>query len=283
VVEIKKNILIVEDDIDVAEMLDAYFRVQGYDVTTVNWGEDALKSCRKKRPELIILDIRLPDIDGFEVAKELRQARRTENVPIIFLTEKRGRLDILQGLKLGADDYITKPFDIQELRLRVRNSLRRSTQGARNNPVTGLPEGELTNERLSECLGKTDWAIFVLLLDKLDIFREIYGFVASDDVLRAVSLMIQNAVRKTGNTTDFIGHINPNEFVVVTQAHTVEPLSERIKGRLEQSIEYFYPLKDRPGEPDHQANRLTLQVRIVMPDKTPFKRMDDLKKALLIF
>ena len=147
-VEKKPVILIIEDDLDVAEMLDAYFRVQGYEVYTANWGEDGVKTCQTKRPDLVILDIRLPDIDGYEVAKRLRDNRRTSGIPIIFLTEKRSRSERLQGLELGADDYITKPFDIQELRLRVRNSLQRLTLGSVNNPVTNLPEGAIVDERL---------------------------------------------------------------------------------------------------------------------------------------
>jgi len=282
VVEIKQNILIVEDDIDVAEMLDAYFRVQGYDVSTVNWGEDAVKSCRNKRPDLVIMDIRLPDIDGYEVARRLRGNRRTEDVPIIFLTEKRGRNDRLQGLELGADDYITKPFDIQELRLRVRNSLQRSIQGSINNPVTGLPEGTLVDERLSECLKNNDWALVTVSLDNLDHFREIYGFVASDDVLRAVSLMVHNGVRNAGNASDFVGHISPTELLVVTLPSTIVNLGERIQTRLEQSLDYFYPLKDRDQEPKMPEKRLSLRMNGVLPDQGPFSDLESLRDAILL-
>src|SRR5512147_563598 len=101
VAEGKSKILIVEDDLDVAEMLNAYFRVQGYEVLTANWGEDGVRVCNSALPDLVILDIRLPDIDGFEVARRLRTSRRTKEVPIIFLTEKRSRGDRLQGLEIG--------------------------------------------------------------------------------------------------------------------------------------------------------------------------------------
>ena len=280
-VEVKQNILIVEDDIDVAEMLDAYFRIQGYGVTTVNWGEDAIKTCRKKRPDLVILDIRLPDIDGFEVARQLRDTRRTEDVPIIFLTEKRSRLDILEGLNLGAKDYITKPFDIQELRLRVRNSIKRSSKGAINNPVTGLQDGVLVDERLSECLDNGDWAIVGIYLDNLDVFQEIYGFMASDDVLRAVSVIIQNAVRNGGNATDFVGHTEPSQFVVVTESSSIAALSERIRTCLEQSLDYFYPLKDRGDNLVQPENRLAIRISISKPTMGSFINLNQLKKVLV--
>lgn len=278
--DISKTILIVEDDLDVAEMLDAYFRVQGYNVIMANWGEDGVKVALEKHPDLVILDIRLPDIDGYEVARRLRDNRRTESIPIIFLTEKRSREERLQGLELGADDYITKPFDIQELRLRVRNSLQRSKQGAVTNPVTGFAEGVLVEERLQDCLASQNWAMILVGLENLDIFREDYGFVASDDVLRAVSLMIHNAVRKVGGTSDFVGHLSPSEFIVVSQPELVPDLSELIHTRLDQSLDYFYPLKDRES-PKRSQKRLAVRIAGLNYSEGPFKNLDGLKTELL--
>jgi DNA-binding response OmpR family regulator len=280
VVDKKPVILIIEDDLDVAEMLDAYFRVQGYEVFVANWGEDGVKDCQLKRPDLVILDIRLPDIDGYEVAKRLRENRRTSSIPIIFLTEKRSRSERLQGLELGADDYITKPFDIQELRLRVRNSLQRSALGAVSNPVTGLPEGTIVDERLTDCLEDDAWAIMLVSLENLDSFREAYGFVASDDVLRAVSLMVQNAVRKVGTSNDFIGHFSGSEFVVITNDEVITNLGERIRSRLEQSLDYFYPLRDRET-PEKPEKRLAVRMAELLPSHGPFNDLDHLKTVLL--
>jgi DNA-binding response OmpR family regulator len=241
----KSKILIIEDDLDVAEMLNAYFRVQGYEVFTVNWGEDGVRSCLTIQPDLVILDIRLPDIDGYEVARRLRGDRRTAEVPIIFLTEKRDRSDRLQGLELGADDYITKPFDVQELRLRVRNALKRVSQGSLTNPVTGLPEGALVDEKLSETLGKDGSAILFVSIDNMDIFRESYGFVASDDVLRAISLMVVNTMREVSRPEDFLGHLSGTDFILVIPPSNLSVLGEKLRARLDQSMEYFYPIKDR--------------------------------------
>jgi DNA-binding response OmpR family regulator len=279
VAETKTSLLVVEDDPDVAEMLNAYFRVQGYDVNAVHWGEDAVSACRTTRPDLVILDIRLPDIDGYEVARRLRGNRRTEDIPIIFLTEKRSRADRLQGLELGADDYITKPFDIQELRLRVRNALRRSQQNALINPVTSLPEGALVDERLSECLEDRGWALLGVRLENLEAFREAYGFVASDDVLRAISLMIHNAVRELGGPSDFVGQVSPTEFVVVTTHPGLPALTERIRTRLAQSLDHFYPLKDR-GKEAVQEKRLGVRIEQVLDSQGPYTDLKRLKADL---
>jgi len=277
----KPTILIVEDDTDVADMLNAYFRVQGYNVITVNWGEEVLEACRTQRPDLTILDIRLPDIDGYEVARRLRNNRRTEDIPIIFLTEKRNRVDRLQGLEIGADDYITKPFDIQELRLRVRNALRRSSHGALNNPVTNLPEGGLVDERLRELADNPGWALLTVKLVNLDRFRDAYGFVASDDVVRAVALMIQNAVRDLGKPSDFIGQLTPAQFVLVISTDTLSPVAVRIRSRLEQSLDYFYPVKDREnGGLDSQ--RLQIMIKNYLPEELPLEDLEAIKRYLVI-
>ena len=243
--EAKPTLLIVEDDLDIADMLNAYFRVQGYEVLTVNWGEDGVRACQVTPPSLVILDIRLPDIDGFEVARMLRSNRKTKDIPIIFLTEKRERGDRLRGLELRADDYITKPFDIQELRLRVRNALLRSKQVALTHTVTGLPEGSMVDEALLQSLAHPDQVLMVVSMRNLNRFREVYGFVASDDLLRAVSLMVRDIIRDTCGTESFLGHLTSSDFLIITGQTTASVLHERIKHRLEMSFSYFYSNQDR--------------------------------------
>ncbi|HXQ35902.1 MAG TPA: response regulator, partial [Anaerolineales bacterium] len=228
----------------------------------------------------MILDIRLPDIDGYEVARRVRTDRRTHEIPIIFLTEKRERIDRLQGFEVGADDYITKPFDVQELRLRVRNALKRMSQGSLTNPVSGLPEGPLVEERLSEVIHKSGWALLHISINHLESFREAYGFVASDDVLRAISLMIHNTMKETGSTEDFLGHLSPTDFAVVVSPSNLEPFQERIRSRLEQSLDYFYPIKDREQASKRQ-DRLAIQISEVPSVYGRYTSVDQLKKELL--
>jgi PleD family two-component response regulator len=280
VAEAKSKILIVEDDLDIAEMLNAYFRVQGYEVFTVNWGEDGVRAAQTVLPDLMILDIRLPDIDGYEVARRVRSDRRTNEIPIIFLTEKRERIDRLQGFEVGADDYITKPFDVQELRLRVRNALKRVSQESLTNPVSGLPEGPLVEERLSDVIHKSGWGLLHICIRHLDSFREAYGFVASDDVMRAISLMIQNTLKEEGSAEDFLGHISPTDFVVVVPPGSLLSFQERIRSRLEQSLDYFYPMKDRE-QASQREDRLAIQISEVPAVYGRFSSVDQLKKDLL--
>ena len=274
------TLLIVEDDLDVADMLKKYFRAQGFMVRAVETGQAAVKIALSTGPDLIILDIRLPDIDGYQVAQNLRSNQRTQDIPIIFLTDRRERASRLRGLENGADDYITKPFDVQELRLRVRNALHRREQGSLTNPVTSLPEGALVDERLQECLQGDDWALLLIFLDNLDNFREAYGFVAADDVLRATSLMIQSAVREIGNPNDFIGQIGRIDFLLVTSGKNVDVLAKRIQERLDQSIDYFYPLEDRENGSIVEG-KLIVKLRGCSPDQGPFNNIEHLKATLL--
>jgi len=278
----KPQILIVEDDLDLSEMLSAYFRVQNYDVLTAAWGEEAIELSKEHDINLFVLDIRLPDIDGYEVCRRLRSQRRTQDTPIIFLTEKRDRVDKLQGLELGVVDYITKPFDIQELRLRVRNAISRVSRQSLVNPVTDLPEGEMVGERLSSIISSDrKWTMLQISINTLGKFRELYGFVAADDVVRAVTLMIRNAVREHGNADDYIGHIGPEDFVIVTGAENVEPVRERIQRRIAQSREYFYPLKDRDKAREAmEANYLQLQSATLHHHEGPFANLDQVREML---
>jgi DNA-binding response OmpR family regulator len=276
----KKVILVVDDDLDVAEMVAAYLSVHGYIVRTVDMGEAAVQDAVANPPDLVIQDINLPDIDGFEVAYRLRNNRKTRDIPIIFLTEKRARSDRLQGFELGADDYITKPFDIQELKLRVRNAIRRTDQGTLTNPITGLPEGVLVDDRLEECLRDDQWTLILISLGNLARFREHYGFVAADDVLRAVTLMIHNAMRELSGVNDFLGHFSPDEFILVTSTHNQYELGDRIKTRLEQSLEYFYPLRDRERK-RLMHERLFVHIRLLSVEQGPHSNLAELKSHLL--
>jgi DNA-binding response OmpR family regulator len=241
--ERKHTLLIVEDDNDTSEMLRVYFEAQGYRVVTAASGYEALEKGRQHPPDLILLDVRLPDIDGFEVGKRLQEDLRTSRLPVIFVTERRERDDRITGLKLGAIDYITKPFDVQELRLRVRNALRRV--GSQNNAVTGLPGQKLTSDRLSLLLEKDNWVAISVKITELDVFNDIYGFVARDDVLRAVALILTSIVDEVGSIDDFVGHPDESQFLIITTPGKANDLIGHIKERLGQAMAYFYPIHDR--------------------------------------
>lgn len=275
------SIFIVEDDFDLSEMLSAYFRVQGYHVAQSTRGADAIDRILAEQPDLIVLDIRLPDMDGYAIARQLRQARRTQNIPIIFLTEKRDRQDKLAGLELGAADYITKPFDIQELRLRIRNALRRAKHNTLSNPVTSLPEGLLVVERLEKMLEQDEWGLVIAGIRGLNKFRDRFGFVATDDVSRAVTLMISNAVQEMGQEDDFIGHADSGDFIIVTSVEHSARIADRCMTRLQPSIQYFYPAMERQHLSElPDSERLTVRVSKLTSEDVDVASLDELKQVL---
>jgi PleD family two-component response regulator len=275
----KPRILIVEDDLDLSDMLGAYFRVQNYEVRTAAWGQEAIKISREEDLSLIMLDIRLPDINGYEVCRQLRQNRRTQDLPIIFLTEKRDRVDKLQGLELGVVDYITKPFDIQELRLRVRNAIQRASQQNMINPVTELPGSQILEERLGQIIYSDEpWSLLLLSIVGLGKLREAYGFVAADEMMRAVTLMIRSAIREYGNEGDFVAHFGPEELVIITTSEKVGNIRTRVETRIRQSLMHFYRPKDEIG--DSQIDYLDLRTGVLNQGSGKYGSVDDLKEKL---
>jgi diguanylate cyclase (GGDEF)-like protein len=241
----KGHLLIVEDDIDIANMLRIYFGSQGYEAIIASRGQDALEMCHRSLPNLVILDIMLPDIDGYEVCRRLRANLRTSHIPIIFLTQKDERSDQIAGLELGADDYITKPFDLQLLLLRVEGALRRANWLSLTSPVTGLPSSKLLEEQLRFLMQAQDWAVLYIGIDGLEAFNEVYGFVAGDDVLRFAAMLMSEVADEVGSGHDFIGHTGGDDFLIITTPEAAPELRSRLVQRFNQEVATFYNFKDR--------------------------------------
>ena len=235
------SILVVEADPDVAEIIRTHFQEEGYQVNCEDSGEKGLQACQSATPNLIVIAVKLPDMGGFEVARQLRLDRRTQDVPIMFLNEKGAARERLQGLEIGADDYLTKPIDIYELQLRVRNALQRASRGTLTNPVSGLPEGALVDEKMKELLGSEPWSIVLVSLLQLEAFRDAYGFVAADDVLRAFGMAVQAAAAPEA----FVGHLTATDLVVMGSAEALAALPDQVQAGVTPILESFYPLKDR--------------------------------------
>jgi len=241
----KARLLVVEDDIDIGNMLKIYFSGMDFDVDVAVRGSDALEKTKQVLPHLIVLDIMLPDIDGYEVCRNLRTNMRTSHIPVIFLTQKDERSDKLQGLELGADDYITKPFDIEELKLRVQGAIKRSERESLTDPRSGRPAGRLIEDQLRRIIREKGWALLDAGIYNFDSFKDVYGFVAADDVLRFTSLMIGEVVDEVGNLSDFIGHAGGDNFVIITTEEKAETIKTRLKERFDKEVQTHYNFMDR--------------------------------------
>lgn len=282
------RILVVEDDFDISNMLRLYFESEGYDVSVAQRGEDALEMCRHQLPNVVVLDIMLPDMDGYDVCRELRSNLRTSHIPIIFLTQKDERSDRIRGLELGADDYITKPFDVEELNLRVRNAMARSRFESLTNPTTGLPSGELIEEQLRTLIRQDDWGIIYVGIQWFDAFGEAYGFVAGEDVLRFTAMTLGEVVDNVGTPDDFIGHVGGTEFIIITEKDEVPSIVEDLKQRFDSKIGTHYNwqarerghliIQDEEGN-DVKVDLMSLTTGVITSDEGPFTDIRELTEA----
>jgi two-component system OmpR family response regulator len=139
-----QRILVVDDEATIAELLATALRYEGFEVVTAGTGSDALRSVVRDRPDLVLLDVMLPDIDGFDVARRLSEDGR--RVPIIFLTARDDTADKVRGLTLGGDDYVTKPFSLEEVVARIRSILRRAGDAASTSARLRFEDLELDDD-----------------------------------------------------------------------------------------------------------------------------------------
>jgi PleD family two-component response regulator len=283
------RMLIVEDDFDISNMLRIYFQSHGYEVAVAQRGEDALAMCRKQLPHIIVLDIMLPDMDGYDVCRELRSNLRTSHVPIIFLTQKDERSDKIHGLELGADDYITKPFDLEELKLRVKSAISRATVQSLTNPTTGLPGGRLIEDQLRQLMRREEWGVLYVGLLGFDAFTEVYGFVAGEEVLRFIAMILGQTVDNAGTQNDFIGHVGGDDFIVITDDRKlVQPMVGDLRKRFDEGIGTHYDwqtreqgfllVRDEAGN-ETKVDLMTIAIGIITVDDGPFSDIREITEA----
>lgn len=260
------KLLVVEDDPNTSEMLRRYFEIVGYDVVNASTGGDAVEMAKDTQPAVIILDIILPDMDGYEVCKKLRSEESTDHIPIIFLTQKDERRDRLDGLSLGADDYITKPFDMDELRLRVHNIIDRLSGVSLVDARTGLPSKTLIKERLPQLLANLDSGYLDVQIDHLESFRKKYGPVATNQVIRSAAKIIADVLHQIDPIHSFLGHPTDNNFLVAVRSEdAIKKLEKELPERFAIQAEKFYD--DGPAKEQSPSNYQKIKFSVKPVDK----------------
>ena len=240
----RKRLLVIEDDHDVAEMLLLYFAAFQYEIVHAETGRAGIELARGRFPNLILLDVMLPDMDGYEVCQAIRQTSFTRYIPIIFLTQRDERANKVKGLALGADDYVTKPFDIEELKLRVQSAIGRATRESLHEARSGLPTGPLVNEEI-ERRKRMDvpYKQLTLTLENFKPFSEVYGFMAADDAFGFAARSIQEVISKSGTPDDFVGVVE-DHFVVLTHVAEPDPMIKAIQTAFTDGVKTFYTFQD---------------------------------------
>ena len=240
-----ETILVVDDDPDIARFVEVNLRSAGYEVSVAADGEEALEKASEIRPDLVLLDVMMPRIDGFEVAQRLRKNPQTANTSIIMLTAKALSADKVTGLQSGADDYIIKPFDPIELLARVKGTLRRAKEMRNLSPLTGLPGNIRIQEEIERQVREgRPFAVLYCDLDNFKTYNDQKGFVRGDRMIQATARMIQDAVVEFDGGEGFVGHVGGDDFVAVVAPDAAEGVAERICAKFDEARSEFYEAED---------------------------------------
>lgn len=243
--ENRELVIVADDDEDILRFIEVNLRLEGFDVITVSDGEAALEEAFDKNPDLILLDVMMPKLDGYEVCQRLRTDSRTKHCSVIMLTAKSLSADKVVGLTSGADDYMIKPFDPMELVARVKSALRRSREMRGLNPLTRLPGNIEIQEQASKRVA--DGAPFALMYIDLDNFKSYndhYGFLRGDEVIKLLGRCAGEAIEKVAPEGAFLGHIGGDDFIAMVHADAAETIARELISKWDTEVVRCYDPQD---------------------------------------
>src|SRR6266508_3470262 len=249
-----ESVLVVDDDPDVARFVEVNLRSAGYEVTVASNGEEGFDKAVELRPDLVLLDVMMPKLDGFEVAQRLRRDPRTSSSSIIMLTAKALSSDKVLGLSSGADDYIIKPFDPVELLARVKGTLRRAREMRALSPLTGLPGNIRVQEDIRRRVAEEEpFALLYCDLDHFKAYNDGYGFVRGDRAIQALARVLIEVAQDLIGPDAFVGHVGGDDFVVICSPEDAERVASQICAIFDTQAPLLYDPAD--------AERGSIQVR----------------------
>lgn len=233
--------MIVDDNPGVREVISAGFKHMNYECILAEDGEAALEKLKTHTPDLIILDVMMPKIDGFQLCRMIKKNIFLSKIPIIMLTARNSIEDRIYGLDVGADDYIGKPFDLKELMARAKSLIRRTKLVMDRDPSTNLPgAAAIEREIQSRIDGKLEYAVCYMDLDNFKPYADSYGFNMANKVIQMTARVIAGTVMLEGNEDDFVGHIGGDDFIVISTPEKFESLCQRIIKEFDEKILFYY-------------------------------------------
>ena len=239
----RELVLVADDDEDIVRFVEVNLRLEGFEVTTANDGREALNSARDMIPDLVLLDIMMPEMDGFEVCQTLRASTRTKHIPIIMLTAKSLSADKVVGLTSGADDYIIKPFDPIELVARVKSALRRVREMRSVNPLTQLPGNVQVQEEVAKRVAAgAPFALMYIDLDNFKAFNDHYGFLRGDESIKTLAQTVEDAIKSNGG--GFVGHVGGDDFVTLVEPEASEDVAKAVISLWDEKVPLLYDPTD---------------------------------------
>jgi diguanylate cyclase (GGDEF)-like protein len=242
----RRRILLIDDDPLMRHIIMTALAKDNYEVVEAESGSDGLEEAKTNRPDLILLDVMMPDLDGYEVCHRLRTTLVTVNVPVIMLTALGEIGEKVRGMQMGADDYVTKPFDPRELRSRVEAHLRRSTRDLSASPLTNLPGNPIIEQVMRARLATREpLAVLYIDLSFFKSYNDVYGWLQGDKVIKMLGRHILEIALELGGKEDFVGHIGGDDFIVVSTPDRAECLAQEIIHRFDTTIPGYYSDEDR--------------------------------------
>lgn len=244
-----EKILVIDDEVDIAAIIKEALASKGYEVVTASSGEEGLKKLKKEPADLILLDVTMGGMSGYEVCQNLKRDKFTRFIPVIMLTALGQTRDKITGIEAGADDYVTKPFDLGELETRVRWTLKRTHSQVAANPLTGLPGNPSIEEEIRERIDKKkNFAVLYLDIDHFKSYNDKYGYAKGDEIIRITAKILAEAIDKLSEDEGFVGHVGGDDFILITSADQADAISSFIISRFDQFIPWQYSKKDRESK-----------------------------------
>ena len=230
-------LLFADDNEDMRHMVRDLLVSSGHEIGLAADGPSALASVKEREPDLLILDLNMPGLSGYEVCRAVKRNPGTARVPVLMLTSQSSVEHKLEGFDAGADDYLPKPFDARELRARVAALLRLVRREADRNPTSGLPGGHAIEEELNGRVARKEtFAVCYIDLDNFKPFADHFGFSVADDVIRDTGAAIRRAVSAVGASDDFVGHIGGDDFIVVTSPDLADAVAQECAARFRDVV-----------------------------------------------
>jgi PleD family two-component response regulator len=241
----KPRILIAEDEAHIREVLRMQLELEGFVVLEARDGQEGVELAERERPDVILLDVMMPRMDGYEACRRLRESFATRHIPIIMLTAMKDKEHRLQGLADGVNDFLNKPYDPKELYLRIRNALRWSQVQRAANPLTGLPGNLSINEETRRRLDEgRPFALLQIDIDFFKAYNDYYGYTRGDQAIQTVAGILVEAARHHGSD-NFVGHIGGDDFVALTDPEHAEAIGEEIIESFGGAVGSLYDAEDR--------------------------------------
>ena len=241
------RVLIVDDDASIRSICREVLELGGYQVRDAGSATTALAEARRFRPDMILLDVLMPGIDGYRCAEMLRADPAIGMAPIMFLSARSDTADKVRAFRSGAEDYMVKPFDADELLARVGKALDRQARELGASPTTQLPGADAIQAEIERrvAVGDTGAVACYLDLDNLKAFNDYYGYAKANAVIRQTGDVIRHIVTRSGGPGDFIGHIAGDDFVFITSLERVDEVCRGICERFDHLIRLYYDPADR--------------------------------------